>query len=71
MKNLTTDQTLEELENDPYTWVSVEDLVDAGWGQREAEGAFGSLVEAEMIFGNDPRSFALDEAWDELRKYHA
>ena len=60
---------LAELQCDPYTWVDASDLVDAGWGQKEAEGTFGSLVAEGLIYMDE--GFALTQNWDELRKFHA
>ena len=62
-------ENLAELQCDPHTWVDASDLVDAGWGQKEAEGTFGSLVAEGLIYMND--GFALTQNWDELRKFHA
>ena len=64
-------KTLADLQYDPFTWVNTEDLVDAGWGRKEAEGTFGSLVAADLIYEADDNMFALTSDWAELRKYHA
>ena len=40
-----------------WTWVDVEDLTDAGWDQKSAEGTFGSLV-AKRIIHMDPMASA-------------
>jgi len=61
--------TLANLQDDPFVWVDASDLVEAGWGQKEAEGTFGSLVAEGLIYMDD--GFALTENWDELRKFHA
>ena len=63
--------SLECLQDDPLTWVDAQDLIDAGWSQKEAEGTFGSLVSAGLIHEHDLKEFALNEDWDELAKYHA
>ena len=57
------------LEDDPFVWVDASDLAEAGWGQKEAEGTFGSLVAEGLIYMDD--GFALTQNWDELRKFHA
>ena len=63
--------TLADLEDDPFTWVDASDLVEAGWGQKEAEGTFGSLVAADLIFLYDHNLYSLAADWDVLRKFHA
>ena len=63
--------TLADLQADPFTWVSTIDLVEAGWGHKEAEGTFGSLVAAGLVVDNLDSDFYLDHDWDELAKYHA
>jgi hypothetical protein len=63
-------RSLRELKSDPFVWVDVNDLVNAGWSQKEAEGTFGSLVNADMVYDNGDGDFALNEDWDELSKYH-
>ena len=62
---------LADLQDDPFTWVDASDLVEAGWGQKEAEGTFGSLVAADLIYDNGDDMFALTEDWDLLAKFHA
>ena len=62
---------LADLECDPFVWVDANDLVNAGWGRKEAEGTFGSLVAAGLIYHYEDELFALTEDWDELRKFHA
>ena len=64
-------ETLADLQADPFTWVDAADLKDAGWGQKEAEGTFGSLVAAGLVVDDLNNGFYLDEDWDELAKYHA
>ena len=63
--------TLADLQSDPFTWVDADDLIDAGWGRKQAEGTFGSLVAAGLVYDNGDDMFALTEDWDELAKYHA
>jgi len=63
--------TLADLEDDPFTWVDASDLVEAGWGQKEAEGTFGSLVAADLIFLYDHNLYSLAADWDVLRKFHS
>ena len=70
--------TLADLEDDPFTYVDASDLVEAGWGQKEAEGTFGSLVAADLVYLYDQRSagdggnlYCLAEDWDVLRKFHS
>lgn len=50
-------KTLSDLDGDPHTWVDAADLMDAGWGQKEAEGTFGSLVAKGYIVEDEPKSF--------------
>lgn len=57
--------------DDPWTYVGVEDLTAAGWSKKEAEGTFGSLIAAGLIFENDVDEYCLTEDWDKLAKYHA
>ena len=63
--------TLADLQADPFTWVSAADLKDAGWGQKEAEGTFGSLVAAGLVVDDGEDGFYLDHDWDVLAKFHA
>ena len=66
---------LNDLQGDPYTWVDASDLVAAGWDQKQAEGTFGSLVAAGLIYEDEVNVgqilYALTQDWDELYKYHA
>jgi len=64
-------ETLSDLQDDPHTWVDVEDLVDAGWGKHEAQGTFASLAAEGFIDHMDDGDWALNEDWDKLAKYHA
>ena len=64
-------ENLADLQCDPFTWVSADDLIDAGWGRKEAEGTFGSLVAADMVYDNFDSMFALTDDWDNLAKFHA
>jgi len=68
--------TLANLQGDPFTWVDAEDLVEAGWGQKEAEGTFGSLVAADLVYlydsaGDGDNLYSLTTDWDVLAKFHA
>lgn len=63
-------KTLEDLKSDPFTWVEVTDLVEAGWTQKEAEGTFGSLVSSGHLFEAEHKMFALNEDWDMLSEFH-
>ncbi len=63
-------KTLADLREDPFVWVSCEDLVTAGWGQKEAEGTFGSLVAAGFIDEMDDDDFSLTIDWDTLASFH-
>jgi len=63
--------TLVDLQDDPFTWVEASDLVEAGWGQKEAEGTFGSLVAADLVYDCEDKLFSLTTDWDVLRKFHA
>ncbi|WP_347837756.1 hypothetical protein [uncultured Planktomarina sp.] len=58
---------LEDLDDDPFTWVEASDLVEAGWNQKQAEGTFGSLVEKQAVFENDPGAYCIDHEDKELR----
>lgn len=63
-----------------WTWVDVEDLTDAGWDQKSAEGTFGSLVAKRMIYIDPMASagacpFFIDEKkaapiWKEAKQCH-
>lgn len=64
-------ETFEDFMNDPFDFVGVEDLTAAGWSQKEAEGTFGSLIAAGLIFEHDKDQYCLTSDWDELAKYHA
>ena len=62
-------EKIDDLINDPFTWVETSDLVDAGWSQKQAEGTFGSLIAEGIVCMED--NYYLAHNWDELRKYHA
>lgn len=64
-------KTLVDLQDDPLVWVEASDLVAAGWGQKEAEGTFGSLVSAGIVYHYEDNLFALTEDWATLRNFHA
>lgn len=63
-------ENLAELQCDPHTWVDADDLVQAGWARKEAEGTFGSLVASGHIYDADEGLFALTDDWAELSKFH-
>jgi len=63
--------TLADLQDDPFTWVDASDLVEAGWGQKEAEGTFGSLVAADLVYDCEDKLYSLTSEWDVLRKFHS
>ena len=64
-------EVLADLQDDAFVWVEAGDLVEAGWGQKEAEGTFGSLVAADLVYDDGDNMFALTEDWDLLAKFHA
>ena len=64
-------KVVQDLLDDPWTYVGVEDLTAAGWEQKAAEGTFGSLIAAGLILENDIDEYCLTEDWDELAKDHA
>ena len=41
---------IDEIMDDPFPVVQANDLVKAGWSQKQAEGTFGSLVASGHIF---------------------
>ena len=63
-------KNLADLQCDPFVWVDASDLVESGWGQKEAEGTFGSLVSTGIVYHYEDDLFALTEDWAELSKYH-
>ena len=63
-------KNLADLQCDPFTWVDVDDLIDAGWSRKEAQGTFGSLVASGHIWDADDGLFALTEDWAELSNFH-
>ena len=62
--------SLADLQCDPFTWVDVDDLIDAGWPRKEAEGTFGSLVASGHIYEAEDDMYALTSDWAELNKFH-
>ena len=64
---------VQDLEDEFYTLVSVDDLVSAGWSQKEAEGTFGSLVASGLIQYEvwEEGQYTILEDLNELQKYHA
>jgi hypothetical protein len=63
-------KNLADLQCDPFTWVDVDDLTDAGWPRKEAEGTFGSLVASGHIYEAEDDMFALTSDWAELSNFH-
>ena len=64
-------ETLADLQADPFVWVDAADLIAAGWSRKEAEGTFGSLVSAGIVYHYEDDLFALTEDWAALRSFHA
>jgi hypothetical protein len=58
---------LTDLDGDPFTWVGADDLVNAGWDQKSAEGTFGSLVSKQAVLEHEPGEFAIDHKDETLR----
>ena len=54
-----------DLESDPYTWVNIYDLVDAGWSKPEASGTFSSL-DSKGILSIDTEGDSINECWNDL-----
>ena len=63
-------KNLADLQCDPFTWVEASDLENAGWGRKNAEGTFGSLVAAGLVYDADDGLFALTDNWDLLATFH-
>lgn len=63
-------KNLADLQCDPFVWVDVDDLIEAGWSRKKAEGTFGSLVSAGIVYQYDENLFALTEDWAALSKFH-
>jgi len=38
-----------DLDSDPYTWISIDDLTSAGWSRHEAAGTFSALAAKGVI----------------------
>lgn len=63
-----------DLDNDPYTWVDPQDLIDAGYSRHEAAGTWGALVDKGVIYEYDRNEYAmaddgyrfLDTIWDDM-----
>jgi hypothetical protein len=58
---------IDDLNDDPYTWVGHDNLVDAGWSQGSAKGTFGSLVAKGLIDEADKNEFAINHDAPEVR----
>jgi len=53
-----------DLEYDEYTWVSIDDLIAAGWSRHEAAGTFSALADKGVIYEYEEDQWVLDtEAW--------
>ena len=64
-------KNIDDLEMDPHTWVDHNDLMNAGWSLKTAQGTFGSLVAEGLVYHYEDDLFSLTDDWAELRKYHA
>ena len=69
---------LDDLRNDPFTWIAASDLIDAGWSKEEAAGTMSSLEKKGYIFNDDSpnvdplaATWILDEDKDELAQFDA
>jgi len=71
-----------DLDNDPFTWVNIQDLMDAGYTQQQAAGFFSSLQMKGFIGGEYNRkrceTFVTEKGyrymatiWDESTKVEA
>jgi hypothetical protein len=49
----------EDFYHDEYTWVSAQELRDAGWSRHEAAGTYGSLMEKGLIYPEDKQTGVL------------
>lgn len=56
----------EDLNADPYTWVGVDDLVEAGWPLPQAKGTMGSLTAKGVIFENDKDAYCLTDDFGKI-----
>lgn len=56
-----------DFEDDQYTWIAAEDLIDAGWSRHEAAGTLGAL-EAKGLVYLDGRDSTLNDQWREFDK---
>ena len=57
-----------DLENDPFTWVDPDVLIDAGWSRHEAAGTWNALLDKSVIYSygvNEgiEESALVDTAW--------
>jgi hypothetical protein len=61
-----------DLDSDPYTWVSADDLIAGGYSRHEAAGTWGALMDKGFIFEYDDNEYVmaddayrfLDTIWD-------
>lgn len=53
-------KTYADLENDPFTWVDVGDLINAGWSRPEAIGTLGALIEKCAVAQHDKNEWVLE-----------
>lgn len=62
-----------DLDTDPYTWVSPDDLMAQGYTRHEAAGTWGALLDKNVVYEYDTNEWAmaddayrfLDTIWDE------
>ena len=50
-----------DLDGDPYTWVSPEELMKEGYNKNEAAGTWGALLEKGMICEYDHNEWEMSE----------
>ena len=51
-----------DLDDDPYTWVDPQDLINAGYSRHEAAGTWGALIDKGMIYEYDRDEYAMTDA---------
>ena len=66
-------EVVADFADDYWNIVDASDLVNSGWSQKEAEGTFGSLVAAGLIYEGvwEENQYTLSEDFNDLKKYHA